>query len=77
MTPPFISRGDRQDRASLGHTRVRPAQLSDRCGTESAGGVVVAPAKVSVLKVKPDRPEEALGYSCAVSPRECLDALQH
>ena len=31
---------------------------------------------VSVLKVKLDRPDKALGYLSAVSPREFLDALQ-
>ena len=39
-------RGDRQDRASLGHTGVRPAELPDQCCAESAGGEVVAPARV-------------------------------
>jgi len=50
IAPPFTPRGgcgcDRQGRASLGHPGVRPAKLQDQCGEESAGGVVVAPAKI-------------------------------
>ena len=44
--------GDRQDRASLGHTRVRLAKLPDQCGTESTGGGCVRPAKVIVARQK-------------------------
>ena len=46
--PDGDSCGDRQDRASLGHTGVRPAKLPDQCGTESAGRRCVAPAKLIV-----------------------------
>ena len=49
---PGDSRRDRQDRASLGHTRVRRAQLPDCRGAEPAGGGCVAPAKVIVARQK-------------------------
>ena len=50
--PDGDSRRDRQDRASLGHTRVRRAQLPDCRGAEPAGGGCVAPAKVIVARQK-------------------------
>ena len=39
--------GDRQDGASLGHSGLRPAHQLKRRGAESAGGVVVAPARIA------------------------------
>ena len=50
--PMATARRDRQDRASLGHTRVRRAQLPDCRGAEPAGGGCVAPAKVIVGAAK-------------------------
>ncbi len=45
-------RGDRQDRAPLGHPGVQPAKLQDCRSAESAGGKCVGAAKVIVARQK-------------------------
>ena len=53
---------NRQDRASLGHTGIRHAQLSDQCRAEPAGEGCVAPAKVIVARQNSCRVNYKLSY---------------